>query len=130
STPPLPRLACTRSQALSRFFRLYTLSINEWTFLAPVGPMSIYFHRGTILTHLGIGCILPLCRAPASTNCLPLPRKMTACSPHDRPDNRESGILFWFAWRSVDGWRGPPGVCTALCITQRPDSLNAGRQSY
>src|SRR5215471_10276550 len=27
----------TFSQAISRFFRLYTLSINEWTFLAPVG---------------------------------------------------------------------------------------------
>ena len=25
------------SQAISRFFRLYTLSTNEWTFLAPVG---------------------------------------------------------------------------------------------
>src|SRR6516165_6078810 len=37
STPPLPRLAFTFSQAISRFSRLYTLSINEWTFLAPVG---------------------------------------------------------------------------------------------
>src|ERR1700728_902315 len=37
STPPRPRLACTFSQATFRFFRLYTLSINEWTFLAPVG---------------------------------------------------------------------------------------------
>jgi hypothetical protein len=36
STPPLPRFAFTFSQAISRFFRLYTLSINEWTFLAPV----------------------------------------------------------------------------------------------
>src|SRR4029450_3794189 len=37
SMPPAPRLACTRSQAISRFFRLYTLSISECTFLAPVG---------------------------------------------------------------------------------------------
>src|SRR5215469_12147099 len=37
STPPLPRFAFTFSQAISRFFRLYTLSTNEWTFLAPVG---------------------------------------------------------------------------------------------
>src|SRR5580692_5550912 len=36
STPPLPRFSFTFSQAISRFFRLYTLSINEWTFLAPV----------------------------------------------------------------------------------------------
>src|SRR6201984_5340 len=36
STPPLPRFAFTFSQAISKFFRLYTLSINEWTFLAPV----------------------------------------------------------------------------------------------
>src|SRR6516162_3321023 len=36
STPPLPRFAFTFSQAISRFFRLYTLSINEWTFFAPV----------------------------------------------------------------------------------------------
>src|ERR1700730_1034119 len=28
--------AHTFSQAISRFFRLYTLSINEWTFLTPV----------------------------------------------------------------------------------------------
>src|SRR5215472_6284250 len=35
--PPLPRFSFTFSQAISRFFRLYTLSINEWTFLAPVG---------------------------------------------------------------------------------------------
>src|SRR5205807_2761249 len=35
-TPPLPRFAFTFSQAISRFFRLYTLSINEWTFFAPV----------------------------------------------------------------------------------------------
>src|SRR4051812_13391031 len=27
----------TRSLAISEFFRLYTLSINGWTFLAPVG---------------------------------------------------------------------------------------------
>ena len=37
STPPAPRLRFTRSQAISRFFRLYTLSTNEWTFLSPVG---------------------------------------------------------------------------------------------
>src|SRR5262249_28153025 len=37
SIPPLPRFAFTFSQAISKFFRLYTLSINEWTFLAPVG---------------------------------------------------------------------------------------------
>src|SRR5260370_26417348 len=37
STPPAPWLALTRSQAISRFLRLYTLSISEWTFLAPVG---------------------------------------------------------------------------------------------
>src|SRR5664279_4136386 len=37
STPPPPRLAFTRSQAISRFFRLYTLSISECTFLSPVG---------------------------------------------------------------------------------------------
>jgi len=37
SIPPAPQLAFTRSQARCRFFRLYTLSINEWTFLAPVG---------------------------------------------------------------------------------------------
>src|SRR5215472_13350482 len=37
STPPLPRFAFTFSQAISRFFRLYTLSTNEWTFLALVG---------------------------------------------------------------------------------------------
>jgi len=36
STPPLPRFSFTFSQAISRFFRLYTLSINEWTFLAPI----------------------------------------------------------------------------------------------
>src|SRR5258708_39524057 len=36
-TPPAPALAFTFSQAISRFFRLYTLSINEWAFLAPVG---------------------------------------------------------------------------------------------
>src|SRR6267143_5096630 len=36
STPPLPRFAFTLSQAISRFFRLYTLSINEWTFFASV----------------------------------------------------------------------------------------------
>jgi hypothetical protein len=30
-------LSFTFSQAISRFFRLYTLSINEWAFLAPVG---------------------------------------------------------------------------------------------
>src|SRR5215831_12687496 len=36
STPPLPRFSFTFSQAISRFFLLYTLSINEWTFLAPV----------------------------------------------------------------------------------------------
>jgi hypothetical protein len=27
----------TFSQAISKFFRLYTLSINEWTFFASVG---------------------------------------------------------------------------------------------
>src|SRR5215471_17519592 len=32
-----PRFSFTFSQAISRFFRLYTLSINEWTYLAPVG---------------------------------------------------------------------------------------------
>src|SRR5262252_2397208 len=37
STPPLPRFSFTFSQAISRFFRSYTLSINEWTFSAPVG---------------------------------------------------------------------------------------------
>jgi uncharacterized membrane protein (UPF0182 family) len=37
SIPPAPCLALTRSQAISKFFRLYTLSISEWTFLAPVG---------------------------------------------------------------------------------------------
>src|SRR5215469_14699132 len=37
STPRLPRLAFTFAQAISRFFRGYTLSTNEWTFLAPVG---------------------------------------------------------------------------------------------
>ena len=31
------RLALTFSQAISKFFRLYTLSINEWTFFASVG---------------------------------------------------------------------------------------------
>src|SRR5467141_4537037 len=36
SIPPLPRFSFTCSQAISRFFRLYTLSINEWTFLASV----------------------------------------------------------------------------------------------
>src|SRR6516225_11114367 len=36
SIPPLPRFAFTFSQAISRFFRLYTLSISEWTFFAPV----------------------------------------------------------------------------------------------
>jgi hypothetical protein len=30
-------LAFTFSQAISKFFRLYTLSINEWTFFASVG---------------------------------------------------------------------------------------------
>src|SRR5246127_1980325 len=34
--PPLPRFSFTLSQAISRFFLLYILSINEWTFLAPV----------------------------------------------------------------------------------------------
>src|ERR1019366_10746764 len=37
SIPPAPLLAFTFSQAISRFFRLYTLSINEWAFFAPVG---------------------------------------------------------------------------------------------
>ena len=37
STPPAPRLRFTFSQATSRFFRLFTLSTSEWTFLSPVG---------------------------------------------------------------------------------------------
>ena len=37
STPPAPLLRRTFSQASKRFFGLYTLSTNEWTFLAHVG---------------------------------------------------------------------------------------------
>jgi NADPH:quinone reductase-like Zn-dependent oxidoreductase len=43
------RLAFTLSQAISRFFRLHTLSINEWTFFAPAGLI-----QSTSL--LGRGC--------------------------------------------------------------------------
>lgn len=35
--PPAPRFFFTFSQATSKFFRLYTLSTNEWTFLSPIG---------------------------------------------------------------------------------------------
>ena len=35
--PPAPRFRFTFCQANSRFFSLYTLSTNEWTFLESVG---------------------------------------------------------------------------------------------
>jgi hypothetical protein len=58
-------LAFTLSQAISRFFRLYTLSINEWTFFAPAGLI-----QSTSL--LGRGCtgfsLMELILLPALTH--------------------------------------------------------------
>src|SRR5215469_1726231 len=56
STPPLPLLARTRSQAIFRFSRLNTLSINEWTFFfAPVGLIqstSLLGRKCTGISHM------------------------------------------------------------------------------
>src|SRR5712691_13453923 len=89
STPPLPRLAFTFSQAISRFFRLYTLSTNEWTFLAPVGLIqsASLLGRGCkgislmelflllALTHLAFSLFPTI-----FVDCLPRPTSVADCS--------------------------------------------------
>src|SRR6202030_1610514 len=80
STPPLPRLAFTFSQAISKFFRLYTLSINEWTFFASVGLIQFASLLGRRCTgvslielfHLAVRAHLVLFLSPILfAGCLP-----------------------------------------------------------
>ncbi len=89
STPPLPRLAFTFSQAISRFFRLYTLSTNEWTFLAPVGLIqsaSLLGRGCTGISLMELFLLLALTHLAFSlfptifVDCLPRPTSVADCS--------------------------------------------------
>src|SRR5215813_297490 len=75
STPPLPRFALTHSQAISRFFCLYTLSINEWTFLAPVGLIQSTSLLGAGRTGISLMELIHL-PAPFSSGFLSFPNRL------------------------------------------------------
>src|ERR1700681_2935147 len=87
STPPLPRLAFTFSQATSKFFRLYTLSINEWTFFAPVGLIQSASLLGRKCTGISL---MELIHLSAFTHCLSLSSQPP--SPTAFPDPLRSPV--------------------------------------
>src|SRR5215472_8059927 len=83
STPPLPRFSFTFSQAISRFFRLYTLSINEWTFLVPVGLIQ----STSLLGRERTGFSLKELFRPPSSLLIWLPFSSQPSSPAAFPDS-------------------------------------------
>src|SRR5215467_1884953 len=88
STPPLPRFSFTFSQAISRFFRLYTLSINEWTFLVPVGLIQ----SASLLGHGCTGFSLKELFQPPSSLLIWLPFSSQQSSPAAFPDPLPSPV--------------------------------------
>src|SRR5215813_2896462 len=84
STPPLPRFALTHSQAISRFLCLYTLSINEWTFLAPVGLIQSASLLGAGRTGVSLMELFHL-PAPCSSGFLSFPTVLAGCLPRPHP---------------------------------------------
>src|SRR6516165_3309134 len=112
STPPLPRLAFTFSQAISRFSRLYTLSINEWTFFAPVGLIQSASLLGRECTGISL---MELIHLPALTHLVSFlfPTVFAGCLPRPtsaagRPVTRLSPCLWYYtAVRLLTGRRSP-----------------------
>src|SRR5215467_2107726 len=89
STPPLPRFAFTCSQAISRFFRLYTLSIKEWTFFVPIRLIqstSLLGRECTGFSLMELFLLLAFTHLASSlfltvfAGCLPRPTLIADCS--------------------------------------------------
>src|SRR4030095_3015415 len=96
STPPLPRLAFTFSQAISRFFRLYTLSINEWTFLAPVGLIQSTSLLGRKCTGISL---MELLHLPALTHLVSLLFPTAFAARLSRPPSVAGCPVTWLSPR-------------------------------
>lgn len=81
SMPPLPWFLFTFSQASSKFFRLYTLSISEWTFLF-LPRLSLSDAREERLSLVSSVQVSGLSRMELSN--LPLPTHQFPASPHSQ----------------------------------------------